>query len=74
MVMMNATPAMMMVMVDRPGIVEHDVSALVVDQLTTTQFVMQLTPPPKASWGLDEEPGVSGDSEGSGLYLELQKI
>ena len=55
------------VMVDRPVMAGHDVSALVVDQLTTTQLVMQSTPPLKASWELAEKSGVSGDLEGCGL-------
>ena len=59
--------AMMMVIVDRPEIVGHDVSALEVDQLTTTQLVMQSMPPLKASWELAEKPVVSGDLEGCGL-------
>jgi len=54
---------MMMVMVDRLVMVGHDVSALVIDQLMTTQSM----PPLKASWELAEKPGVSGDLEGCGL-------
>ena len=59
--------AMMMVMVDQPVTGGHDVSALVVDQLSTMQLVMQSMPPLKASWELAEKPGVSGDLEGCGL-------
>ena len=59
--------AMMMVMVDQPVTGGHDVSALVVDQLTTTQLVMQLLLQLKASGDLAERPGVSGDLEGCGL-------
>ena len=57
----------MMVMVDRPVMVGYYVSILVVDQLTTTQLVMQSMPPLKASGELAERPGVSGDLEGCGL-------
>lgn len=59
--------AMMIVMVDRPVMVGYDVSALVVDQLTTTQLVMQSMPPLEASGELAERPGVSGDLEGCQL-------
>ena len=58
---------MMMVIVDRPVMVGHDASALVVDQLSTMQLVMQSMPPLKASWELAEKPVVSGDLEGCGL-------
>ena len=47
--------------------VGHDASALVVDQLSTMQLVMQSMPPLKASWELAEKPVVSGDLEGCGL-------
>lgn len=72
MAMMNETPAMMMV-VDPPVMVGHDVSALVVDQLMTRQLAMQSTQPLKASWVFAEKPEVSDELEGFGLLLQLKQ-